>query len=81
MCIRDSLYREWQNQHTSPYLQNFFNKILKKRNIAVFIPVSYTHLNEESDAEEEDLSEEKTTYITDENGEIHLSYLLSLIHI
>ena len=20
----DHLYREWQNQHTSPYLQNFF---------------------------------------------------------
>lgn len=34
-----------------------------------------SEINEESDAEEEDLSEEKTTYITDENGEIHLSYL------
>ena len=34
-----------------------------------------SEINEESDAEEEDLSEEKTTYITDENGDIHLSYL------
>lgn len=34
-----------------------------------------SEINEESDAEEEDPSEENTTYITDENGEIHLSYL------